>query len=231
MKQPFAALVCSSPDLQVLERVLPRMGLRAMTVSRPEALAPRSWGERPDLLLLDRETAGACPRTLAALPAVTVAGVHDLHALHRQLQQALKNFPHRDHLRSSVDIPGILAHAGETFIVRVLSLGTGGAFLSTSLQLEPGAVIEVGIPLLGRQRELELGARVCYRTSGGAGEESCYGVGVAFDTPSEEVCEALEEFVLGALLPEDGAGSFDFSLPAPVPAAGGRRSPGPTLRI
>lgn len=233
MEQPFAALVCSSPDLQTLERVLFRMGLRTRTVSRPEGFDPQPAGEAPDLLLLDSEVAAACPETLAALPTVTVPVAGDPCALHLQLQQALKGFLRRQHLRSVVDIPGILSHGGECFIVRVLSLGTGGAFLATRLQLEPGSVLEVGIPLFGRQQELELGAQVRYCRFPGPENDFRQGVGVAFDAPPEEARGALKEFVLGTLLPEGGGdGAFAISPPGtpPAPARGGRRG-GLALRI
>lgn len=234
LKQPFAVLAYHRNDLRTLGTALSRMGVRVLVLSRVADLIPTLEKATPDLLVLDRQMAehlSPVPNQKAhfalpagALPVVMVAGANDpgkgtdfffqslrlpvdVRDLHHLLQENLKNCPRRD-LRIRVKLPGILFHDGEGYFTDILSLGTGGAFIKTSMRhIGRGALIELGVPLLGLRKELELRSRVLYQVHPCQENNYQQGIGVSFIGPEGGIVRELEKYINYALLMEPAEGT------------------------
>lgn len=146
----------------------------------------------------------------------------DVIALHGRIGQYLCNHP-RKHPRMPAHLPCIFSVRGFYGFGEILSLGTGGAFIKSSCHLvRPGDLIDVGIPLLGMKRELEISSRVIYNLTPNSENNYSQGIGIEFVSSDRETTRVLEDFLRLSLLDEISPVFSCFGLPGPqVPAPNG----------
>jgi hypothetical protein len=139
----------------------------------------------------------------------------DVAALHGLVSACLVNYP-RKHLRMPAHLPCLFYVRGFTYFGEILSLGTGGAFIKTACQqIRTGDLLDVGIPLLGMKKELELRSRVIYLLSPKQENNYLQGVGVGFNSPDQETTCVLEDFLRHSLLDDIYPVFPCFGLPGP----------------
>jgi hypothetical protein len=139
----------------------------------------------------------------------------DVVALHGLVSTRLINYP-RKHLRMPAHLPCLFSVRGFNYFGEILSLGTGGAFIKTACQqIRTGDLLEVGIPLLGMKKELEVRSRVIYLLTPQPENNYLQGVGVGFLSLDQDTTRVLEDFLRHSLLNDIYPVFPCFGLPGP----------------
>jgi hypothetical protein len=142
----------------------------------------------------------------------------DVVALHGLVSASLINYP-RKHLRMPAHLPCLFSVRGFNYFGEILSLGTGGAFIKTACQqIRTGDLLDVGIPLLGMKKELELRSRVIYLLTPKQENNYLPGVGVGIDSVDQETTCVLEDFLRHSLLNDIYPVFPCYGLPGPQAA-------------
>jgi len=195
----------NSPDLVILDRpLLPEVPLST-------GLGPGLTGRSPFLcpqIILSEEKA-----LLETSPGQNFP--FDVVALHGLVSTRLIDYP-RKHLRMPAHLPCLFSARGFNYFGEILSLGTGGAFIKTACQqIRTGDLLDVGIPLLGMKKELEIRSRVIYLLTPQPENNYLQGVGVSFLTLDQENTRVLEDFLRHSLLNDIYPVFPCFGLPGP----------------
>jgi hypothetical protein len=139
----------------------------------------------------------------------------DVVALHGLVSACLINYP-RKHLRMPAHLPCLFSVRGFNYFGEILSLGTGGAFIKTACQqIRTGDLLDVGIPLFGMKKELEVRSRVIYLLAPKQENNYLQGVGVGFNSLDQETTRVLEDFLRHSLLNDIYPVFPCFGLPGP----------------
>jgi Tfp pilus assembly protein PilZ len=184
VRQVISILDDVSPDLIILDGPLPEKissSLRNIGVNFDDA--------RPPCLVLKEDTfSGDFPSDILA--------IHD-RIVNKLVGQC------RKHLRLPVQLPCVYFHKGTSFFGEIHSLGTGGAFVKTAWQqLREGEPLELGIPLIGMKKEIEVKSRILYLINPRQENNYLQGIGVKFIPQDPKVFQLLRDFLKYSLLNE-----------------------------
>jgi Tfp pilus assembly protein PilZ len=149
-------------------------------------------------LIVLRDDDGALP---ALPPHQAVPVPVDLFSFFALTQQYLERYP-RKNLRLDAKLPGMICTGETSAFSQVLSLSAEGLFIKTGARLEGGESLRVIFPLVGMQRELEVGAQVLYRVHPGPENNYLQGVGIQFVGLADDARQQLEEFLENCFLNE-----------------------------
>jgi hypothetical protein len=228
MKKPLIVLVqhkgnSSNFDLTRLLPVLEPTGyqVEVCTCHKAKLLLPAPGRISPDLLIVDHRLSSGnalfsgkdpstCPQiVLSEEKKILIAPFGkvnsqefpiDIIALHELIGECLVHYP-RKNLRICVHLPCYFSSKGISTVGKILSLGTGGAFIKPMCRhVLAGDIIELGIPLLGMKKELELPSRVIYRQEATPENNYLQGLGVEFLPMCRETTLVLHDFLKRTLL-------------------------------
>lgn len=226
MNHPYILIASKGQGFPRLERVLQRWGGRT-SVAAGEPLKQLFLEEKPDLLLIANgirkgeklQLAGiAAQRNCPLLDIGDHFCVHpdglpmDILALLEAIQERLVRFFRRD-LRIRMSLPVLIERGGSNHIGQILSIGAGGIFLKNGCsQAKVGDTVQVTIPLLGMQKELELTGHVLYLIEATQENGFRQGFGVAFQDCDATSRQMLRDY-LRMVLEQDTPDPIDVSIP------------------
>jgi Tfp pilus assembly protein PilZ len=210
--------------LSTLETITRHWGYRTLASSGRRQLLDLLRETSPDLLvfgatlftdqqLTQQVTAlceAGCPLILlqeegCSLPALpphqTLAVPVDLFSFFELTQKHLEKYP-RKNLRLFSKLPGLICAGESSAFSQILSLSAEGLFIKTGARLDGGESLRVIFPLVGMQRELEVGAQVLYRVHPGPENNYLQGVGIQFVDLEDGARRELEEFLENSFLDE-----------------------------
>lgn len=126
----------------------------------------------------------------------------DLVLLQERIEKKLPPFP-RKHIRMTTRLPCVFSFNEKNYFGEIKSLGTGGAFIRIAgYGLRAGDLFQLGVPLFGMKKELEIQSQVVYLLPPGPGEICSPGIGVTFLSPDPESVDAVQDFIRFSLLNE-----------------------------
>jgi Tfp pilus assembly protein PilZ len=193
MKKPLI-IALQQDKASRLGHFLRASGYIAQVFTEREEFQTALMENRPDLILVD-SAAGMAELQKNASPVLELQqqGEHlcrDFILLYEQLQSLLPDSP-RKHLRVEIELPSLFFKKKECLIGRILSLGTGGVFISSAcLTIQSGDRVQVVLPLWGIQKELEILGQVAYRSIPSRENNYRQGIGICF-SPAESKAPAL----------------------------------------
>ncbi len=181
----------TSPHLLLLESTFldpPSSPLR-------EAVTEKVLSSQLPLFLIDTNQAPSA----SPLPHERISLPVDLFNLFELIQKHMEKIP-RKHLRVEVKLPGMICPKEKScYLGEVLSLSTGGMFIKTGCRMEKDTTLQVIIPLMGMQTELEIEGKVIYRADPTAENNYRQGAGIVFSNLDPKTSRTLEDYLEACL--------------------------------
>jgi Tfp pilus assembly protein PilZ len=194
MKKPLI-IALQRGNASRLHHFLHSCGYNGQVFTEREEFQTALMENRPDLVLVDSAAGVAnllknvCPVLELQKPDEHLC-LPDFTLLYEHLQSLLPDSP-RKHLRAEIELPSLFFKKKECLIGRILSLGTGGVFISSAcLTIQSGDRVQVVLPLWGIQKELEIRGQVAYRSIPSRDNNYRQGIGICF-SPAESKAPAL----------------------------------------
>lgn len=218
MVKPHIAIFQSEKGLDGLQVLLSRMGFAARAFFQLRGLRSYLQKIQPDLVLVEKDLPAAQKAVFSEgisedCPVLLVAKEEDfflffdplqqqifhLVDLHEYFREHLERYS-RQHLRLAVDLPGLLCLGESSHFAQIVNLGTGGAFVKTGLpHLDKDDVVEMTIPLIGQNAELEVRGRVVYRVRPGQENNYFQGAGISFAQPDDASIRLVRNYLASTL--------------------------------
>jgi Tfp pilus assembly protein PilZ len=207
--------------VSTLESLLKNWGYQTVSSTETESLMKRLKELKPDLLIMgsalreSKETIELAnkikipiiyiqnqdTKATSALNKETLSYPVDIFKLFAATQGHLEKTPRRN-IRLNVKMPGLYYKEKEVCIAEVLSLSTEGLFLKTGSQIGPVDKIQLILPLIGMQTELEIRGRIVYRIEPTQDNNYIQGLGIEFTDVDTETLQTLQHYVQGLLFNE-----------------------------
>jgi Tfp pilus assembly protein PilZ len=174
----------AKPDLLLLDPGLKQAGRRLL----------EEWAAQRDCPVL--ELTGQLQLRQDGLPA-------DVLAIHEALQERLAGFTRRE-LRINLRLPTLIENGSKSQLGQLLNLGTGGLLLRNCCRHAAiGDTVEMVVPLLGMQQELELTGRVLHLHEASQENGFCKGLGISFQGCDSDKRAALFTYIRMVLENDD----------------------------
>lgn len=189
-KELVQSLLCDEPGLVVIDRNL--LGEAFATIEA----SCTTWLERGGGMALTGN-AGLWPIPAAFLAQAPDISERDPFMINALLHQFVPTYSRR-HPRLGTRLPGLYTRSsGHCQICEIMNLSPGGAFIRTTEALPAfGEEIQINVPLIGMNREIELSSRVVSQFLPNEENNYSQGVGVKFNTEeSSPVIIELNDYV------------------------------------
>jgi hypothetical protein len=233
----------SRPELSQIWHLLKTLGFEVQVFTRAGQVLPLLKHRIPDLFILDQPLAEEITSLLPKKGSkceespphqiVLKEGTFseklpfDILALHDEIVKHLIRHP-RKHLRLPVRLPCVFSQNEMCFFGEILSLGTGGAFVKTAKNhLRVGELLDLGIPLIGMKKELEVKSKVLYFINSMPENSFLGGFGVGFLPQNPKVSQLLRDFIRFSLLNDINPAFCSYgpnALQNPMPGYASRSS-------
>lgn len=189
-KELIQVLLHDQPGLIIFDRSL--LG-EAFTVLESICL---QWMERGGGIALTGH-AGLWPIPDYFVSRVTDISERDPFTINALLQRFVSTYS-RQHPRMETRLPGLYSRAvGNSQICEIMNLSPGGAFIRTTETLPLfGEELQVNVPLIGMQKEIELSSRVIRQVLPNETNNYAQGIGVTFtEEENSQVFRELNNYV------------------------------------
>lgn len=175
-KELVQSLLCDEPGLVVIDRNL--LGEAFATVEA----SCTTWLARGGGMALTGK-AGLWPLPAAFLAQVPDISERDPFMINALLQRFVPTYS-RLHPRLGTRLPGLYTRSsGQCQICEIMNLSPGGAFIRTTETLPAcGEELQINVPLIGMNKEIELSSRVVSQFFPNEENHYVQGVGVKFIT-------------------------------------------------
>lgn len=207
--------------VSTLESLLKNWGYRAIATESPESFLEIQQELEPDLLIvgpsLFAEKVSAARINRLETHRISIKDPQnkptwrpqgavldfpvDVFQLFSMVQQRLEKIPRRN-IRLNVRMPGLYDNGNGPCIAEVLSLSPEGLFLKTGTKLDRIEDLNLVLPLIGMQTELEIRGRIAYRVEPAPENNYMQGLGIEFVDLDSARMEVLEQYVEGLLFNE-----------------------------
>ncbi len=218
---------CREELLSTLEVILKNWGYRALTTSDqvefielleeldPELLlvGPTMLSEKKVANNIDSRTStlilieDAQVKPLKSQAADKLAYPIDIFKLFELVQKYLEKVP-RKNIRLNVQLPSMYYHGDSPCIAEIVSLSSEGIFIRTGSRIEGLDQVQIVLPLIGMQTEIELEGRIVYRVDPSQDNNYVQGMGIEFQNMEPETGKMLQQFVESLLVAELTEKSF-----------------------
>ena len=213
--------------LSTLEIILKNWGYRALSTSAPDEFLELLDELDPELLLVgpkvlsNKKVASKIDATKAVLILIEDSQVKpiksrateklaypvDVFKLFELVQKTLEKIP-RKNIRLNVQLPSMYYHGDAPCIAEIVSLSSEGIFIRTGSRIEGLEEVQIVLPLIGMQTEIELEGRIVYRVDPNQDNNYVQGMGIEFQNMAPETGKMLQKFVESLLVAELTEKSF-----------------------
>ena len=213
--------------LSTLEVILKTWGYRTLSTSAPDEFLELLDELDPELLLVgpkvlsNKKVASKIDATKAVLILIEDSQVKpiksrateklaypvDVFKLFELVQKTLEKIP-RKNIRLNVRLPSMYYHGDAPCIAEIVSLSSEGIFIRTGSRIEGLEEVQIVLPLIGMQTEIELEGRIVYRVDPNQDNNYVQGMGIEFQNMAPETGKMLQKFVESLLVAELTEKSF-----------------------
>lgn len=216
-------LICDQRNelLSTLEIILKNWGYRALPISDSNEFKSMMKELEPELIIsgpgfiTEKGVAKILKESKAPFILVNDSSIEaetlkateeldypvDIFRLFELTQKYLEKIPRRN-IRLKVQLPGMYYCGESPCIAEIISLSAEGLFFRTGSRIDGPDNVQIVLPLLGMQKELEIKGRIVYRVEPQAGNNYLQGMGIEFIDIAADTEKLLRQYVENLLMTE-----------------------------